>query len=218
MNILLSNEITFSNEIISIILMMLNTLSNEIILPIRYLYWTNGKRRNGSIERSRLDATERTLVIKDNLYEVIGITIDYEFQKVYWVDDMEGIHYKIERSNLDGSEREVVHQGVHQQPLFLVIIRDNIFWTDLVSRQIWTLPKNPKSKTKPKLFKAWDSYLQSPVSLAISNEKVNCTTIGEVGVRSMADMRYNTEEMEESQCSARGNFSKAEGICFCQPG
>ncbi|KIL86007.1 hypothetical protein FAVG1_10977 [Fusarium avenaceum] len=77
-----------------------------------FMYWTNMgptfKSNDGSIERSRLDGSERTTIVKTGTVGVHTpkqITLARQSQKLYWCD-REGM--KVMRCNLDGSDVEVL--------------------------------------------------------------------------------------------------------------
>ncbi|KAF5721126.1 alcohol dehydrogenase, partial [Fusarium mundagurra] len=77
-----------------------------------YMYWTNMgptlKSNDGSIERSRLDGSERTTIVKTGtvgVYTPKQITLSRKSRKLYWCD-REGM--KVMRCNLDGSNVEVL--------------------------------------------------------------------------------------------------------------
>lgn len=77
-----------------------------------YMYWTNMgptfKSNDGSIERSRLDGSERTTIVESGLIGVHTpkqLTIARKSRKLYWCD-REGM--KVMRCNLDGSDVEVL--------------------------------------------------------------------------------------------------------------
>ena len=58
----------------------------------------------GLIETAWMDGTHRRHFVNQSLYWPNGLTIDYQNKQLYWCD---GFYLKIERINLDGSEREV---------------------------------------------------------------------------------------------------------------
>ncbi|KAF4948580.1 hypothetical protein FSARC_13700 [Fusarium sarcochroum] len=76
------------------------------------MYWTNMgptfKQNDGSIERSRLDGSDRTTIVKTGtigVYTPKQITLAHQSRKLYWCD-REGM--KVMRCNLDGSNIEVL--------------------------------------------------------------------------------------------------------------
>ncbi|KAF4456887.1 alcohol dehydrogenase [Fusarium austroafricanum] len=77
-----------------------------------FMYWTNMgptfKSNDGSIERSRLDGSERTTIVKSGtlgVYTPKQITLARQSGKLYWCD-REGM--KVMRCNLDGTDVEVL--------------------------------------------------------------------------------------------------------------
>lgn len=60
--------------------------------------------KTGLIETAWMDGTNRRPFVEKNLYWPNGLTIDYDGRHLYWCD---GYYLKIERINLDGTERKV---------------------------------------------------------------------------------------------------------------
>lgn len=77
-----------------------------------FMYWTLWQftiagvtaSGNGLIERAWMDGTHRSPFVTNNLQWPNGLTIDFEERHLYWCD---GFHNRIERINLDGTNREV---------------------------------------------------------------------------------------------------------------
>lgn len=68
-----------------------------------YMYWTDWG-SNARIERAQMSGVARRSIVSTNLQWPNGVAIDFIAQKLYWTDA--GLD-KLERSNLDGSYREV---------------------------------------------------------------------------------------------------------------
>jgi len=90
----------------------MSTMPDGIAIHNNYMYWTNMgptfKSNDGSIERSRLDGSERTTIVESGIIGVHTpkqITIAPKSGKLYWCD-REGM--KVMRANLDGSDVEVL--------------------------------------------------------------------------------------------------------------
>lgn len=65
------------------------------------MFWTDHGRR-GKVERSSMDGTGRqSLVQRGSIKSPIGITLDYQEDKVYWVDESLDVIWKMD---LDGGE------------------------------------------------------------------------------------------------------------------
>ena len=50
-----------------------------------------------------------------------GLALDIIKQKIYWANNLHFNNYRIERSNFDGTERELVHSGIGQFVFSLVV-------------------------------------------------------------------------------------------------
>ncbi|XP_062131296.1 protein cueball [Drosophila sulfurigaster albostrigata] len=114
----------------------------------RKLYWTNCKIGHASVERIGLDGKNRETLIQDDIDMPRGIAVDQVTDRLYWIDDKNGIFFAVESSKLDGSDRQLVVQDKHQEPLQLAITSDTIYWTDRTDRAVWSYPK-PSYDTLP---------------------------------------------------------------------
>ena len=57
-----------------------------MILRCRYLYWADYG-QSPKIERALLDGQNRTTLAENGVVRPRGMTIDYETNEVYWVDE-----------------------------------------------------------------------------------------------------------------------------------
>lgn len=131
--------------------------SNGNIFVNRFVYWTNGNLLKPSIERSRTDGTDREVIIDTKLFQPLGIAVDQQAKKIYWTDDLEGIYYSIERSDLDGENRQTVIYGTHHQPDAISLAGDKVYWVDPVERDLWSLPKNSNSAMEPEIVQNFET-------------------------------------------------------------
>ncbi len=71
-----------------------------------YMFFTDWGRfgPNGKIFRATMAGTMKEAIISKDLTQPSGLAIDYEDEMLYWTD---AVREKIERANLDGSDREV---------------------------------------------------------------------------------------------------------------
>ncbi|KAF0300268.1 Prolow-density lipoprotein receptor-related protein 1 [Amphibalanus amphitrite] len=95
----------------------------------RRVYWTNWNSQAPSVQRAQLSGYGVTSIIHTDIRMPNGITIDQTAHKLYWTDAR---FDKIERANLDGTDREIVVSGVLKHPFDLAVFGDYIFWTDWV--------------------------------------------------------------------------------------
>lgn len=216
-----------------------STIIVNLIIPSRRIYWTNSNTTNPSIESSNLDGSNRTTILKENLYEPLAVAIDHAERKLYWIDDVEGIYFKIERSNLDGSERELLVHNKHQQPVFLAVDSESMYWSDWVHRAVWTMPKNAKAGDVPTKFKPYyDSRRDADPAGIVTRDNVakfDCASIlsmtkkkthlsGPVPrVETFNNLTTSTEESDLTtensiNCLNDGHFNKTDGTCRCKSG
>lgn len=121
---------------------------------------------------------------------------------MYWIDDVEGIHFKIERSNLDGGERELLIHGTHQQPVYLAVDDELVYWSDWVHSAVWSLPKNA-TVGEPKEFK---SYYMSRRT-ADPSGIVTRDNIGTIDCAAILSKMNKMKSLSASQVTTRNNQS-----------
>ena len=103
------------------------------------MYWTDWG-DVAMIEQASMDGRARTVVIDTDLDQPWGITIDYDENRLYWVDA--GLA-KIEYSNLDGTGRvtlETDTDGV-LNPFAITIENNLLYWTETGNVSIFTTHK-----------------------------------------------------------------------------
>ena len=92
--------------------------------PRGKIYWTNS--REGSLERTNLDGTDREVLITGLEYPA-EIALNSADGKIYWTNSREG---SLERTNLDGTDREVLITGLEYPAEVALNSADGkIYWT-----------------------------------------------------------------------------------------
>uniref|UniRef100_A0A8C9UTS2 Nidogen-2 n=1 Tax=Spermophilus dauricus TaxID=99837 RepID=A0A8C9UTS2_SPEDA len=94
----------------------------------RMVYWTDVAGR--TISRASLEpGAEPETIINSGLISPEGLAIDHFRRTMYWTDS--GLD-KIERANLDGSQRKVLFHTDLVNPRAIAVdpIRGNLYWTD----------------------------------------------------------------------------------------
>ncbi|GFY45676.1 low-density lipoprotein receptor-related protein 1 [Trichonephila inaurata madagascariensis] len=97
------------------------------------IYWTNWHTRNPSIQRAFLSGFDLQSIVETNIRMPNALALDHKAQKLYWSDARLD---KVERCNLDGTERYVLLSEHPQHPFDLAVYGDFIFWTDWVSHAV----------------------------------------------------------------------------------
>ncbi|KAL7294867.1 hypothetical protein TKK_0011791 [Trichogramma kaykai] len=103
------------------------------------LYFTDWGRfsTSGKIYRTTMAGSLKKAIIEKDLAQPSGLAIDYEERMLYWTD---AIKEKIERSDLDGNNREVlIPASIY--PFAITVFREHIYWTDLQLRGVYRADK-----------------------------------------------------------------------------
>lgn len=100
------------------------------ILTNRVIYWTEWSHNVARIKRVSMDGARSTLTTlhQNNLKQPYAITIDFDEQVLYWAD----LSLKrVECSNVDGSNRNVVISSGLERPFDLTLFGDILYVSDL---------------------------------------------------------------------------------------
>ncbi|KAL5290850.1 cue family protein [Megaselia abdita] len=205
------------------------TIPDGIAIDVcrRKLYWTNSNHTSASIERSNLNGEKRETLINSKLFLPHGIVVDQFENKIYWVVDQEGIHFSVESADLDGSNRLVLIEGLHNVPHNLAVTREKIFWTDLIRKSVWSAGKFAKSEEatlvksfagKPKGIITRLGFLSN-----LSNHKECKEVISMIKTRiesmsSGSTMSPHAQVRKEIFCMNGGEYSAFSGGCVCKVG
>ena len=179
-------------------------------------------------------------MVSSNLYEPVSVAVDHTTGKLYWIDDEEGIHYKIERSNLDGSNRELLIHGNHQQPVHIAVDREFVYWADWVYSAVWVIKKNMKVGDMPTEFKSYFSSkrdsdpssiitrdnvgsINCEIMFKLEREAANRFTPSPIVTESFNNLTTSTEEVNSviesaKSCWHDGHYNELDHTCICKPG
>lgn len=104
------------------------------------LYYTDWGRfgTTGKIFRTTMAGSLKKAIIDKDLSQPSGLAIDYEERMLYWTD---AVREKIERSTLDGKNREVLVTATIY-PFAISVFRNYIYWTDLQLRGLYRAEKH----------------------------------------------------------------------------
>ena len=103
------------------------------------MYWTDLGR--DVIEKASLDGSARTTLHSTGLSNVVGLTLDYQNQTLYW---MEHTYYgRIEKSLVNGSNRETILSAFYY-PWGIDYFTGTLYLTEYYHRRI-----NSVSVTQP---------------------------------------------------------------------
>ncbi|XP_060590385.1 low-density lipoprotein receptor-related protein 1-like isoform X5 [Ruditapes philippinarum] len=97
------------------------------------IYWTNWNNEKPRIQRSNLTGEHPEDVIIKDILTPNGLTIDHKAKKLYWSDARLD---KIERCDMDGSNRYVIITSIPQHSFGLAVYDNYLFWTDWMLRAV----------------------------------------------------------------------------------
>lgn len=89
-----------------------------------------------------MDGTAKTVLHDTALSQPFCLTLDYDTQTLYWADY---ILNKIEKSNADGSNRQLVTTSLVINAFSMTFFNGNLYWTSLSHSRIITLSSSSTS-------------------------------------------------------------------------
>ncbi|XP_076114053.1 low-density lipoprotein receptor-related protein 4-like [Mytilus galloprovincialis] len=92
----------------------------------KFVYWSDWGQQP-KLERSRYNGTDRQILIDSEIQWPNGLALDLADRKLYWGDAKK---QRIERANLDGSNREVVISTDIPHLFGLSLLGNHIYWSD----------------------------------------------------------------------------------------
>ncbi|XP_036337286.1 protein cueball-like isoform X2 [Rhagoletis pomonella] len=182
----------------------------------RQLYWTNSNFSNASIERIGLDGSDRTVIVRGDMFAPHGIVVDQLTDRIYYVVAQRGVHFSVESANLDGTDRTVIMKGLNNEPFSLAVTTDAIFWTDNTNRAIWGHSKfvnDPESITPAK------EEVEDGGNVAME-EKTGARMILQFGVKPrgiVARVHYLTHSVNDQHCHQVVASIKSRLLSFVKP-
>ena len=112
------------------------------------MYWSDWG-EPAKIERASMDGSNREVLHDTDLRWPNGLAIDYELQRLYWV---EAYYDKVEFSNVDGSRREtLLDLDSGSYPFTITISGDQVYWAEWSSATIYRTHKEFATSVLPVL-------------------------------------------------------------------
>lgn len=165
-------------------------------MDYRYIYWTNTNISKPTIERAKFDGTERKVIVNTDIFMPVSLVVDQRTNRLYWIDDKEGIHYSIESSNLEGGKRETLAIGTQHQPNAMTVSKDNIYWVDWGFKTVWKLPKSARNNQEPEEFLKFKNELPFGI---VANYQIEDQTEGVLkGCEVLTKLSQNKTDINDS--------------------
>ncbi|XP_072942283.1 low-density lipoprotein receptor-related protein 6 [Epargyreus clarus] len=104
-----------------------------------WMFWSDWNEKKPKIERANLDGSGRMLLFSEKLTWPNGIALDTVNNKLYWGDART---HKIEASNMDGSNRQELHNSDILHIFGLTLLGQHLYWTDMQRRTLDRINKD----------------------------------------------------------------------------
>ncbi|XP_071823394.1 prolow-density lipoprotein receptor-related protein 1-like isoform X3 [Apostichopus japonicus] len=134
------------------------------------IYWTNWNEVKPSIMKSSMAGHNPRAIITNDIRTPNGIVVDEVASKLYWCDARLD---KIERADLDGSNRKIIVDSEPVHPFGLAVHEDFLFWTDWVTRAVIRVNKY----TGGNFTVLRDSLQQQPMGIAVFTQPLQCENL-----------------------------------------
>lgn len=129
------------------------------LFSLSYMFWTDWG-AEAKIERAVLDGSERSTIINQQINWPNSLTIDFQQQRIYWVDGKLGT---VSSSLYNGSNRKTVrgHKTKNLQFFGISLFNSEIYLTDWTFNSLVVIDKSLRSFQKKSLFTNSNPYLVS---------------------------------------------------------
>lgn len=176
-----------------------------------------------TIERARLDGTDRRIVIDKDIRMPVSLTVDDQTRTLYWIDDREGIHYSVESSDLDGTtnSRKSILTDTFHQPNKLTVSKDSLYWVDLGYHAVWKFPKAGGTESDLKQVFEFDG--RNPFDIVANYQIEQPSEVAPECEKLAVMAQNNTARNEQLNGISKkeillGEVSDGNSTCNCTPG
>lgn len=191
------------------------------------LYYTDWGRfgTNGKIFRTTMAGSLKRAIIDRDLSQPSGLTIDYDERMLYWTD---AVREKIERSTLDGKNREVLVAATIY-PFAITVFRNYIYWTDLQLRGVYRAEKHTGANMiemvkrlddSPRDIQIYSSSRQRCQSNPCLQNNGGCTHSCHPGLNGKAECTCdeNSKKVNEGRMCVSKNYTCDDSRFLCRNG
>ena len=137
------------------------------------MFWTEWG-RSAQIERCGMngDPKTRLVLISKHIHWPNGLTIDYQTERLWWVDAK---IVKIESMNFDGTDRRTEISGGSGElghPFSLAVFGQSIFWTDWRQKFVYRTSKKNTNNNKTKIVKRVQNLLPMDIKIVHPHQQM----------------------------------------------
>ena len=119
------------------------------------------------------DPATRQVLVNTNINWPNGLTIDYQTERLWWVD-AKTMRAKIESANFDGTRRRTEIDGKNGElghPFSLAVFGQSIFWTDWRQKLIYRTTKKD-SRRKITVVKRVENSFPMDIKIVHPHQQV----------------------------------------------
>lgn len=101
-----------------------------------------------TIERSRLDGSDRKVLMYFDGLVLLSLTVDTGEERLYWAvfDPSKKRHsFSVHSCDLDGGSRRTVVEGLDQLMRGVITDKENLYWLNKRTNSVWKMPKDGSS-------------------------------------------------------------------------
>lgn len=191
------------------------------------LYYTDWGRfgTSGKIFRTTMAGSLKRAIIDKDLSQPSGLAIDYEERMLYWTD---AVREKIERSTMDGKNREVLVSATIY-PFAITVFRNYIYWTDLQLRGVYRAEKHTganmiemvkRLEDSPRDIHVYSKSRQICQANPCNQNNGGCAQSCHPGLNGKAECKCNdaTKPVNEGRMCAPKNHTCDASKFYCKNG
>jgi len=184
------------------------------------IFWTNSDRKSPSIEVFHPATGNSWTLLSTNLTRPRGITVDSQERKLYWTDIKKG-QFFISRSNLDGTDREVVCSGKDHDAFAMAVSKEFIYWSDWTRHSLWRTRKIGECRFE--LIQNFETSKPHGVAY-IADTTHNCDEYNDIterpAVKHISTTEPTKEEIDEKAYDDANDTNENEAYCtnYCLHG
>ena len=132
------------------------------------MYWSDWG-APAKIERASMDGSNREVLHDTDLTWPTDLAIDYQRQKLYWVDSF---YQKIEFSDVDGHDRRVLLSLDSGVPFSIAVSGNEIYWTELLNNTIYKAHNQLVTKILP-VYQLQQESLENDLEIVYAHKQRN---------------------------------------------
>lgn len=180
---------------------------------------------SGKIFRTTMAGSLKRAIVDKNLAQPSGLAIDYDDQMLYWTD---AVREKIERSDLDGKNREVLIAATIY-PFSITVFGKYMYWTDLQLRGVYRAEKHTganmiemvkRLEDSPRDIQVYSEHRQKCSTNPCHFNNGGCAKSCHPGPNGTAECRCdeNTKLVNEGRMCVAKNLSCDNSKFYCANG